>query len=57
MAHILLDLKIFKIKLLYIQYIQYIHGPDTELRREKQRERNRELGERELESTVRALFY
>ena len=54
MAHILLDLKIYKIKLLYTQYI---HGPDTELRREKQRERNRELGERELESTVRALFY
>ena len=48
MAHILLDLKIYKIKLLYIQYIQYIHGPDTELRREKQRERNRD-GERERE--------
>ena len=45
MAHILLDLKIYKIKLLYIQYI---HGPDTELRREKQRERNRD-GERERE--------
>ena len=48
MAHILLDLKIYKIKLLYIQYI---HGPDTELRREKQRERNREREtERDKES-------